>query len=236
MSHPECVPRAEVTEDIQNHVKMVHNLPLKHQQLAVQQYEAETNRLRVVPQNSLDDESLADETTPSTQRRDRHKLEAIPRPKISTNATQSDWSFFVSKWTRYVSGSKMSDEQQINQLLAACSDDLQLSLHCGNSANITNPAILMENIRLIAVKKLNNLVNIVNFQQMAQFNDETVTAFVTRLNGPANLCDLNTKCESCSLDISFKKKMIMYQMYVDLRTQELKSESSKLQLRRKGAS
>ena len=105
----------------------------------------------------------------------------------------------------------MSDKQQVNQLWAACSDELQRSLNYGNSANIKDPALLMENIRLIAVKKLNNLVNIVEFQTMSQFNDETITAFATRLSGHANLCDMNTTCDQCDQEISLKKKMIMYQ-------------------------
>ena len=72
---------------------------------------------------------------------------------------------------------------------------------------ITDPALLLENICLISVKKLNNLVNIVEFQALNQFNNETVTAFATRLNGHANLCDMLVFCEECNNNISLKASL-----------------------------
>ena len=89
----------------------------------------------------------------------------------------------------------MTKTQEINQLWATCSEELQCSLHNGNSQKIKDPFVLLENIRLLAVKKLNNLVNVVEFQALSQFSNETVTAFATRLNGHANLCDKLVTCE-----------------------------------------
>ena len=195
---------------------MVHDLPLKNRQVQVQQYQAETERLRLTPQNSVDDE-IEPEDNQADARLPRSKLETIPRPKIQSNSTQSDWGFFTAQWSRYVDGSKMTKSQQINQLWAACSEELQRSLHNGNSSRITEPALLLENIRIIAVKKLNNLVNIVEFQNLAQFNNETVTAFATRLSGHANLCDMLVTCSTCELDVSFKNKLVMFQFVKGLK-------------------
>ena len=75
----------------------------------------------------------------------------------------------------------------------------------------------MENIRLLAVKKLNNLVNIVDFQAMTQLNEETVTSFATRLSGHANLCDMLVKCPTCEVDVSFKNKLVMFQFVKGLK-------------------
>ena len=209
VTHQECMTRAEVTEDLNSHVKMVHELPLQHKQVSVQQFQAETERLKLTPQNSVDDDISLDDDAPA--RPSRSKLETIPRPKISSNSTQSDWSFFVAQWARYVSGANLNSEQKLNQLWACCSLDLQRSLHDGNSASIKDPNVLMKNVRLLALKKLNNLVNIVDFQDMAELTEETVTAFATRLNGHANLCDMNKTCSNCDREVSFKKKMILYQ-------------------------
>ena len=97
----------------------------------------------------------------------------------------------------------MTNDQQLHQLWASCSEELQRALHNGNSAKITDPNSLLENIRLIAVKKVNNLVNNVEFTSMQQFSDETVTAWGTRLNGHANMCDMLVQCDDCEQDVSF---------------------------------
>ena len=220
ISHVDFTTRAEVQEDIRDHVNMVHNLPLEHQKLSVKQYKVQTERMKVTNSEADGDDSNPDSIASSTASRKSHsKLESIPRPRIKENCTQSDWSFFSAQWERYVSGSDMTPQQQINHLWASCSEDLQRSLHNGNSAKIQDPAILLGNIQLIAVKKLNNLVNVVEFQSLTQFPEETVTAFGTRLNGKANLCDLITQCENCQTQVSFKNKFLMYQFIRGLRDQ-----------------
>ena len=90
MTHPECATHAEVTEDLNNHVNMVHNLPLKHQQVAVQQYQAETDRMRLTPQDSVGDDNINEDDSATASRHSKSKLETIPRPKIAANSTQSD--------------------------------------------------------------------------------------------------------------------------------------------------
>ena len=204
-THVEFATRAEVTEDLRDHVKMVHELPIRAQQVQVGQYQAENERLCLTPQVSVDDEIEPEHTQTSLR---RSKLESIPRPKIQSSATRSDWGFFLAQWNRYVDGSGMSKPQQINQLWAACSEELQHSLHHGNSSSITEPSLLIENIMILAVKKFNNLVNVVEFQNFAQFNNETITAYATRLSGQANLCDMLVKCPKCAIEVSFKNKFV----------------------------
>ena len=100
ITHVECTTRADVKEDLREHVNMVHELPLKHQQVEAQKYQAETDRLRLTPK-PLEDE-IEHEDVQNTANKQRSKLETIPRPKIQPNATQSDWSFFVAQWERCV--------------------------------------------------------------------------------------------------------------------------------------
>ena len=182
---------------------------MRKDELALNKYQAETYRMRA--QQSQNNQTDVEDEIDNAPRTNKPKLESIPRPKIGNSSTESDWSFFQAQWSRYVLGSGMTKQQQIQHLWAACSFDLQRSLHNGNSAKITEPHLLMENIHIIAVKKVNNLVNIVQFQSLHQFSDETVTAFGTRLNGHANICDMLVNCDECEMDISFKDKLIMYQ-------------------------
>ena len=66
------------------------------------------------------------------------------------------------------------------------------------------------------MKKLNNLVNVVHFQEMKQFSDKTIAAFGTRLNGHANVCDFYTECPNtaCDNSVSFREKMIQFREWV----------------------
>ena len=66
-------------------------------------------------------------------------------------------------------------------------------------------------MKQIAVCRRNNLVNIVELQRMGQQQNETVTAFTSRLNRQADVCDLHRECPSCHHDVLFKDKILMYQ-------------------------
>ena len=91
MSHTDCTTRQEVTEDINNHVNMVHTLPLKH-------FEAQTERMKATTDTADTDSNAASIESTTTRRTKNHsKVESIPRPKINENCTQSDWSFFAAQ-------------------------------------------------------------------------------------------------------------------------------------------
>ena len=114
------------------------------------------------------------------------KRDAIPRPKIELNSTESDWSFFIAQWSRYTMGMNMNPSQEIQHLWAACDDMLQRALHNGGGGKVVDPKLLKDHIKQVAVKRCNNLVNIVELQRMGQQHQDSVTAFSTRLNGQAD--------------------------------------------------
>ena len=209
VTHVECKTRAEVVEDLKIHIEMAHTLPMKNAEIATKQQEADTNKL-LATNTSRDSDSVS---TNNDHQRFNEKRDPIPRPKINTNASESDWSFFCAQWERYTAGSNMSQQQQLHQLWAACSEELQRGLHNGGQGQVSDPATLLVNIKVLAVKKLNNLVNVVHFQEMKQFSDETIAAFGTRLNGHANVCDFYTECPNpaCDNSVSFREKMILFQ-------------------------
>ena len=133
MTDPQCTTRAEVTEDIKLHIEVVHTLPLRKQELQVNKYREETERLKV---NQAATQAATAAPHPGSQSGNppnRTKLESIPRPKISHGATESDWGFFKAQWTRYAAGTSMTSDQQLHQLWACCSEELQRALHNGNS-------------------------------------------------------------------------------------------------------
>ena len=52
---------------------------------------------------------------------------------------------------------------------------------------------------------------------MGQAQDESVSAFSTRLNGQADICDLFVPCQECQTDVSYKDHFIMHQFIRGLR-------------------
>ena len=220
LSHEDCSTKAEVTEDIKNHVEMAHRLPMQVQQNAANLIGQETARIKAqteqlkVQNASNDDLDGVDDSTDTTQSnrsRFTNKRDSIPRPTIDENCTESDWNFFTAPWKRYTMGSNMTDEQEIQQMWAAASQTLQRKLHSGGGNRATTPLQILNSMKFLAVKRRNNVVNIVKFQRMGQSTEESITSYSTRLNGHADICDLFVTCPQCSHDVSYKDDFILYQ-------------------------
>ena len=70
-------------------------------------------------------------------------------------------------------------------LWEACTESLQRSLHHAGAGVISDHEQLLNIIKTLAVKKHNNLVNILKLQKMGQEKGETMSAYSARLNGQA---------------------------------------------------
>ena len=221
--------RADVSAELDKHVEMAHLLPIRLEEnrtktieAEAQATKAEANKIheetqRILASNqktastngssSPSSASTGSTDTTSAPRPHIEKRDALQRPTIKENASSSGWSFFVAQWDRYVAGVNMSPSQQVHHLWAACSIDIQRHLHNRGSKNVADPAVLLEDIRMIAVKRKNNLVNVVELQRMGQKPQETITQYTSRLMGQADVCDFVTTCSSCDQDVSFKDKI-----------------------------
>ena len=216
--------KEEVVDDLKTHVELAHKLPLQAQELELKkqenetqqtlartkEIEAETRRLVVERGNDVESVTSNNSITNDTQnvRAFQQKRDSIPRPTIEENSSESDSSFFSAQWSRYVSGSNMTEAQQLQQLWAACSLNLQRQLHYGGQGRLTTASQLLGSIKRLAVNRRNNLVNIVEFQRMGQNKGETIMNYSTRLNGHADVCDMFIACPECSHDVSYKEHMI----------------------------
>ena len=52
------------------------------------------------------------------------RLEKLPRPSFQLEMSQAEWAFKHSQWTAYISQSPVSESVKVQQLRAACEDDL----------------------------------------------------------------------------------------------------------------
>ena len=134
ITHIECKTHAEVTDDYKTHIEVAHRLPIKSQELALKQSEMDLNRQLATERQETD--SIAS----FSSQRFVQKRDSLPRPKVGLGTSEADWGFFTAQWSRYVAGSHVTDEQQIHQLWAACSDELQRAMHDGGQVRISDPA------------------------------------------------------------------------------------------------
>merc|ERR1712082_277551 len=157
-------------------------------------------------------------------RLDGHKERRAPMkcPVVEENCTESDWSFLVAEWTRYSTAVGLDGDEPgaVRHLWAACSDRLRRALHNDGAQSETAVLQLLQRVKSLAVKRRNNLVNMMTLQKMGQQREEGVLSFLSRLNGQADLCDLQVAC-ACSKSVCFKEKFKTLQLIRGLVDQEI---------------
>ena len=98
------------------------NLKLK---LQTEQYKAETERLAITQGSGPGSGTPAAAATgPKGERRT-----PLTRPSVNDDCTESDWSFFLASWGRYVNACKLEGMEVTCHLWSTCSESLQKALH-----------------------------------------------------------------------------------------------------------
>merc|ERR1712082_577945 len=143
-------------------------------------------------------------------------------PVVEENCTESDWSFFVAEWNRYSTAVGLDGDKPgaVRHLWSACSDGLRRALHNDGAQSESLVAQLLQRVKSLAVKRRNNLVNIMRLQKMGQQREEGVLSFLSRFNRQADLCDLQVAC-ACSKSVCFKEKFKTLQLIRGLVDQEI---------------
>ena len=128
------------------------------------------------------------------------------RPVVDEGSTESDWSFFLAEWGHYVDATGIVGGSAICHLWQTCLDRLRRSLHNAGAQAFTNVEELLSQIKSLAVKRQNNLVNVMVLQGLTQERDKGVLSFLACPNGQADLCDLQVTCHKggCGTSVSFK--------------------------------
>ena len=214
---PDNNTTAERDKDLVDHVYQAHTLgkelleveakkleaAAKDVEARASQYRAETERLKQSGELGVG----GDQTQVS---RGERKAQ-LDRPTIDEGATEADWSFFKSEWDRYAAATSLSGGAALTQLWSTCSQELRKALHNDGASTEKDLGRLLQRIKSLAVKRSNNLVNILILQGLGQDREETVGAFVARLHGQSDLCDLSVMC-SCKAKVSFKEKFTCLQL------------------------
>ena len=218
LTDPDCGTVTERSEDLRTHITMVHDqgrldkeadakkaeADAKKIMAEVKKYEAETARAV----SEQDPSSSQVPRGPEGQPRGERKA-PMERPSMDEGVTEGDWSFFLAEWERYVEAVGLKDDGPgaVRHLWSACSEGLRRALHNDGARDVIEVKVLLSRIKSLAVKRRNNLVNVMTLQGMNQEREEGVHAFLARLNGQADLCDLQVICPppTCQKEVSFNR-------------------------------
>ena len=157
------------------------------------------------------------------------RLEKLPRPTFQLDMSQSEWAFQHSQWKAYISQTVVQEATKVQQLRAACTNDLLRRVYdAGDLASLNTEELLMQQIKKIAVRVVHKTLHLQNMWSMTQAPDEVVRAFVSRLVGTAELCDLYVTCSKgdCPQKTSYRDEVVLQALLkgmhdVDIRTRVL---------------
>ena len=138
------------------------------------------------------------------------KVEQVKRPTITAAGTSEEWSYFESRWTDYITATKITGTDRVVQLLECCSEPLRKDLTRAAGGTLTNKteAQVLAAIKTLAVREENVMVARVNLHNMRQDRDETVRSYGARLQGQAGVCKFVMKCPGCEIEVNYTDSIL----------------------------
>ena len=91
------------------------------------------------------------------------RLEKLSRPSFQLEMSQAEWAFKQSQWVAYISQTVVSEQVKVQQLRAACEDDLLRRVYdAGDLASMDTEALLLNQIKKIAVRVVHKTLHMQN--------------------------------------------------------------------------
>ena len=140
------------------------------------------------------------------------KLESLPRPTFSLNMTESKWQFTNMQWNAYIAQTNASQEQQVQQLRAACDKGLlQRVYDSGNFDSLNTVALLLAKMKDLSVLTIHKTIHMVHLWKMMQEASESIRAFCARVTGKADLCEMTVSCtsETCDTKVPYRDEVVL---------------------------
>ena len=172
MTDAECNSVTKRKEDLQLHISMVHDArrveqetEAEHLEVEAKKISAETKKIESETASRVADRGPAEAARGLSNQKGERKA-PMERPSIDEGITEGDWSFFQAEWDRYVGavGLKDDDPGATRHLWSACSESLRRALHNDGARDVASPKVLLSRIKSLAVKRRNNLVNVMTLQ------------------------------------------------------------------------
>ena len=124
----------------------------------------------------------------------RPKLEAISRPILKEGSSEGTYQFFLHEWAQYKESIKMSDKERIKRLAHCVNSDIRRKLFESSMGREESEQTLLDQLKRLCVKTQNRLINVVEFGEIIQSQDEPIAVYLARLKGAASNCGFKVKC------------------------------------------
>ena len=138
------------------------------------------------------------------------KVEKVRRPSISAGGTHEEWVYFNTRWTDYVTATKVVGQDRVVQLLECCDETLRKDLTrlAGGTLLAKDMADVLKIMKTLAVRQENVMVSRFSLHNMTQDQDEPIRAFGARVKGQALVCDFSIKCDGCQAQVDYTDEVL----------------------------
>ena len=130
------------------------------------------------------------------------KMEKLKRPTVALAGTGEAWSYFITRWGEYKSGTTLVGHDVVAQLLECCDEELRKDLTRAAGKSLINSAEkdVLTAMKALAVRSENTMVARVALSNMRQGHEEPIRSFYARIKGQADTCKYEMECVNAACD------------------------------------
>ena len=123
------------------------------------------------------------------------KMEKLKRPSVALAGTGEAWSYFITRWSEYKTGTKLVGPDIVIQLLECCEElRKDLTRTAGKSLMSSDEKDVLTAMKALAIRAENTMVARVALSNMRQGHEEPIRSFYARIKGQADTCKYEMKC------------------------------------------
>ena len=154
------------------------------------------------------------------------RAEKAKRPELASEVSDEDWDYFLARWERYKTSTKLVGEEIVTQLLECCCDQLRRDHHRTFLSDKKNEELTEETLKTqlkqIAVQKRNLLVNRFKVFKLKQDRGELVRKFAGRVRSLAAVSGYSVK--NGDTEVSYTEEVIRDQVIFGLADLEIQRD------------
>ena len=142
------------------------------------------------------------------------KVEKAKRPELSSEMSDEDWAYFLSRWASYKKATGLEGEDIALQLLECCCEELRKD-HYRNfpsTGTILSESVLLSQLKQIAVRAKNRAVNRFKLNTLRQDKGESIRRFAGRIKSLAVVSEYSVECKKCKTHVTYTDEVIMDQI------------------------
>ena len=112
-------------------------------------------------------------------------MEKLKRPSVALAGTGEAWSYFITRWGEYKTGTKLVGPDIVAQLLECCEEELRkdLTRTAGKSLISNDEKDVLTAMKALAIRAENTMVARVALSNMRQGHEEPIRSFYARIKG-----------------------------------------------------